>query len=80
MGLKEKQNESQKTVDTVVGTAVDTFVEHGLPWMGRKAVEMGRYGESEALRNKKLQRKAVNYGINIIGDEILLNFGVKFQR
>ena len=32
--------------------------------MGRKAVEMGRYGASEALRNKKLQRKAVNYGIN----------------
>ena len=33
--------------------------------MGRKAVEMGRYGASEeALRNKKLQKKAVNYGIN----------------
>ena len=27
--------------DTVVGTAVDTFVEHGLPWLGRKTVEMG---------------------------------------
>ena len=25
---------------------------------------MGRYGASEAFRNKKLQRKAVNYGIN----------------
>ena len=25
---------------------------------------MGRYGASEALRNKKLQKKAVNYGIN----------------
>ena len=48
----------------MVGTAVDGFVEYGLPWMGRKAVEMGRYGASEALRNKKLQRKAVNYGIN----------------
>ena len=32
--------------------------------MGRKAVEMGRYEASEALRNKKLQKKAVNYGIN----------------
>ena len=32
--------------------------------MGRKAVEMGRYGANEALRNKKLQRKVVNYGIN----------------
>ena len=39
-------------------------MEHALPWMGRKAVEMGRYGASELMRNKKLQKKAVNYGIN----------------
>ena len=32
--------------------------------MGRKAVEMRRYGASELMRNKKLQKKAVNYGIN----------------
>ena len=32
--------------------------------MGKKAVEMGKYGASETLRNKKLQKKAVNYGIN----------------
>ena len=32
--------------------------------MGNKVVEMGRYGASEALRNKNLQKKAVNYGIN----------------
>ena len=32
--------------------------------MGRKAVEMGRYGASELRRNKNLQKKAVNYGIN----------------
>ena len=50
--------------DTVVGTAVDGFVHHGLPWMGKKAVEMGRYGASELMRNKNLQKKAVNYGIN----------------
>ena len=25
---------------------------------------MGRYGESELMRNKKLQKKAVNYSIN----------------
>ena len=32
--------------------------------MGRKAVEMGRYGASELMRNKNLQKKAVNCGIN----------------
>ena len=50
--------------DTVVGTAVDGFVHYGLPWMGKKAVEMGRYGASELMRNKNLQKKAVNYGIS----------------
>ena len=48
----------------VVGTAVDGFVNYGLPWMGKKTVEMGRYGASELMRNKNLQKKAVNYGIN----------------
>ena len=32
--------------------------------MGRKAVETGRYEASELMRNKKLQKKAVNYGMN----------------
>ena len=49
--------------DTAVGTAKDLFVEHALPWMGKKAVEMGRYYGSEALRNKKLEKKAINYGL-----------------
>ena len=31
--------------------------------MGRKAVEMGRYGASGLMRNKKLQKKAVNHGM-----------------
>ena len=50
--------------DTVVGTAVDGFVNYGLPWMGKKAVEMGRYYGSEALRNPKLQKKAINYALD----------------
>ena len=50
--------------DTVVGTAAEAFNEHALPWLGKKAVEMGRYGASELMRNKNLQKKAVNYGIN----------------
>ena len=49
--------------DSAVGTATNLFVEHALPWMGKKAVEMGRYYGSEALRNKKLKKKAINYGL-----------------
>ena len=43
--------------DAVVGTATDLFVQHALPWMGKKAVEMGCYYGSEALRNKDLKEK-----------------------
>ena len=32
--------------------------------MGKKAVEMGRYGASELMRNKNLQKKTVNYGVS----------------
>ena len=51
-------------MDTVAGTALDMFVHHGLPWMDKKAVEMGRYYCSEALRNPKLQKKAIDYALD----------------
>ena len=92
---KKRVNESQKVnspsegagkqtggdvFDAVVGTAAEAFVEHGLPWLGRKAVEMGRYGASEALRNKKLQRKAVNYGINKLTPLIQDSVGTAMEQ
>ena len=51
-------------MDTVAGTALYMFVHHGFPWMGKKAVEMGRYYGSEALRNPKLQKKAIDYALD----------------
>ena len=50
-------------MDIVAGTALDMFVHHGLPWMREKAVEMGRYYGSEALRNPKL-KKAIDYALD----------------
>ena len=51
-------------MDTVAGTALDMFVHHGLPWMGKKAVEMGRYYGSEAFKDLKLQKKATDYALD----------------
>ena len=48
--------------------------------MGRKAVEMGRYGASEAMRNKKLQKKAVNYGINKLTPFIQQSVGTAMDQ
>ena len=29
-------------MDAIVGAVLDMFVHHGLPWMGKKALKMGR--------------------------------------
>ena len=44
-------------MDTVAGTALDMSVHHRLPLMGKKAVEMGRYYGSEALRKPNYRKK-----------------------
>ena len=51
-------------MDKVAGTALDMFVHYGLPWMGKKAVAMGRYYGSEAFRDPKLHKKAIDYTLD----------------
>ena len=51
-------------LDTVASTGADLLIHHGIPWLGKKAVEMGRYYGSEALRNPKLQKKAIDYTLD----------------
>ena len=45
----------------VGGIAADALYHHGIPWLAKKTVETGRYSASELMRNKDLQKKAVNY-------------------
>ena len=73
--------------DSAVGTATYLFVEHALPGMGKKAVEMRRYYGSEALRNKQLQKKALNYGpkkltpvIQNVGSQALDQLSTKIRQ
>ena len=47
----------------VGGIAADALYHHGIPWLAKKTVEMGHYGASELMRNKNLQKKAVDYGM-----------------
>ena len=46
----------------VGGIAADALYHHGIPWLAKKTIEMGRYGASEIMRDKNLQKKAVDYG------------------
>ena len=50
-------------LDSVASTGADMLIQHGIPWLGKKAVEAGRYYASEALRNPKLQKKALDYAL-----------------
>ena len=51
-------------LDSVASTGADFLIHHGIPWLGKKSVEMGRYYGSEALRNPKLQKKAIDYTLD----------------
>ena len=55
---------SEGILDTVASTGADLFLTKGLPWLDKKAVELGRYYGSEALRNPKIQKKAVDYALD----------------
>ena len=66
-GLGKKslnKQQGQGIATNIGGVAADAFLHYGVPWLAKKTVEMGRCGASELMRNKKLQKKAINYGIN----------------
>lgn len=49
---------NQGNQPAIAGTALDMFVHHSLPWIGKKALEIRQCYGSEALRNPKLQKNA----------------------
>ena len=50
------------------------MIHHGIPWLGKKSVEIGRYYGSEALRNPKIQKKAIDYALDKL-NPIIQNVG-----
>ena len=42
----------------------DLAITKGIPFLAKKSVEAGRYYASEAMRDPKLQKKAINYTLN----------------
>ena len=51
-------------LDAAASTGADLLLQHGIPWLGKKAVKMGRYYGSEALRNPKIQKKALDFALD----------------
>ena len=48
----------------------ELFLTKGIPYLGKKAVEMARYYGSEALRNPTLQKKAIDFALNKLNPPI----------
>ena len=64
-----KKNKICKKTGSGIGStlgemALEGVTMHAIPWLGKKAVEMGRYEASELMRNKKMQKKAVNFALD----------------
>ena len=49
-----KQQQGEGIMSDVGGIAADALYHHGIPWLAKETVEMGRYGASELMRNKNL--------------------------
>ena len=48
----------------------ELFLTKGIPYLGKKAVEMAPYYGSEALRNPTLQKKAIDFALNKLNPPI----------
>ena len=56
-------------------TDVGGIAADAIPRLAKKTVEMGRYGASELMRNKNLQKKAVDYGMKKLSPFIVDTVG-----
>ena len=50
-------------MSSVADTGAELFISKGVPWLAKKGVEAGRYYASEFMRDPKLQKKAIDYGL-----------------
>ena len=77
---KKKSLKGEGLMTDVVGIAADALYHHGIPWLAKKTIEMGRYGASELLRDKKLQKKAVDYGMKKLTPFVYDNAGKAMEQ
>ena len=69
-------------MSSIGDTAMEAFIEHGIPYLGKQAVKQGRYFASEFLREPEYQKKlakkakplaskALNYAIDNLSKDLL---------
>ena len=81
-GKRPSPSEGAGIMSTLGDTGAELFIEHGIPWLGKKALEQGRYFASEFLRQpkyqkkiaskaKQLSQKGVDYAIDALSKDLL---------
>ena len=74
----------------VADAGLEMFIQHGIPFMGKKLLEAGKYYASEALREpiyqkkaatlaKKISQKGVNYAIDALSKDLLNTVSTKIR-
>ena len=76
--------EGSGILSSVADTGLELFISKGIPYLAKKGVEAGRYNASEAIRDRALQKKAINYGtrkaqpsIEKVGSELLNQLSIQ---
>jgi len=71
-------------LSSVGDTAAEFFISKGIPYLAKKGTEAGRYYVSEFMRDPKLQKKAIDWGIKKatpviqkVGSEAIINYQPK---
>ena len=71
-------SEGAGIMSTIGDTGAEMFIHHGIPFLGKKALELGRYAGSEFIRNpnvrKVIKNKAknlTNKAIDNVGNELI---------
>ena len=82
--VPSQQAEGSSLVGSIAITVSDLAIEKRIPYLAKKGFEAGRYYPSEAMRNPRLQKKAINYTLSKaqpafqkVGSELLNQLSTK---
>ena len=74
--------EGDSVLGNIAMTVGDLAIERGIPFPTKKELEAGRYYASEALRDPKLQKKAINYMLDKahpVFEKLAVRCSINFQ-
>jgi len=82
----EKRTRGSGILGSVGDTAAELFINKGIPYLAKKGTEARRYYASEFMRNPKLQKKAIDWGIKKatrvsqkVGSEVINQLSTKVR-